>query len=163
MALSIRNIWAGAPPIVGATLDAAWVASKVGAVVLTAMVVIGNFAFGVYSVATGHTKVFELLGVIPDGAFMFLLSLLASLFITVPMSAMVALCTYPFLHKLLGTDRKIPGGIGFSIGALAWLCVWWNAPPGNLYFGSWISVVAIGGSAGCAGGLAFAERFRSRA
>jgi hypothetical protein len=31
-----------------------------------------------------------------------------------------------------------------------------------LYFGSWISVFAIGGVAGCAGGLAFAQYFSLR-
>ena len=157
MASSLRKIWVALPVIVRATLLAAWSASKVGAVSLAALFTIVNLAFGIYEVAEGHTKIAELPGVLVGGAVVFVLSLLFSIFITVPVSSVIATCVYPFLHTIRAADQRAFGVVGFLVGALVWLGMWWAGPTGNLYFGSWISLFVVGGLSGCAGGLAFAQ------
>jgi|SRR5262245_565287 len=160
MRSTFRRIWGQAPPIVRAILDAAWTASKIGALLLAILFTITNLAAGIYYVAAGHMRfLIELPGVIVSGLFILVLSLLFSFVVTVPISAAMAICTYPFLRTLRGADRRVFGGVGFCVGALVWLCLWWTGPPGNLYFGSWISVFGVGGLAGCAAGLAFARHF----
>jgi hypothetical protein len=161
MASSPRKIWVEAPPIVRATLDAAWAASKVGAISMATLLMIGGLALITYE--AGHARtLLELPAAIVGSAFVFALSLLFSFVITVPVSAAIATCAYPFLRTLQAPDRGVFGAVGFLIGALVWLCIWWNGPIGNLFFGSWISMFAIGGLAGCAGGLAFARHFPLR-
>jgi hypothetical protein len=162
MAWSPAKIWVATPPIVRATLYAAWVASKVGSISLAALFTVGNLALGVYEIAAGHAKILELPGVIVGGVLIFVLSLLFGLLIAVPLSAVVAACAYPFLRALQATDRKVFGAVGFLIGVFAWLGIFWSGPAGSLYFGSWSSMFAIGRVAGCAGGLAFARRFPLR-
>jgi len=156
MPSNLRMIWVEAPPIVRATLDAAWSASKVGAISLATLLTIANLAFGTYDVAKGNMNILELPGVMVGGAFIFVLSLLFGLVVAVPMSGAIATCAYPFLRILQAPGRQVFGVVGLSVGALG---MFWNGPTGNLYFGSWISVFAIGGLAGRAGGLAFAEHF----
>src|SRR5262249_19799797 len=112
---------------------------------------------GVYEVAAGHLRILALLEVPLGGAVVFVLSLLFSFVITVPVSFVVATCTYPFLHRLRPIDRIAFGTAGFLVGLLVWFGVWWDGPPGNLFFGSWISLFLVGGPAGYAGGLAFAR------
>src|SRR5262249_22330035 len=105
----------------------------------------------------------ELLMVPVMGPVLFVLVLLFSFLITIPVSFIVAMCAYPFLRWLQGVDRNAFGIAGFLAGSLVWLC--WRglgADPGNLVFGSWISVFVIGGLAGYAGGLAFARNLPRR-
>src|SRR5262245_11174784 len=142
---TFRRAWGQAPPMVRATLDAAWTASKIGAFLLAILFTITNLAAGIYFVAAGQTRILELPGVIVGGAMILVLSLLFSFVVTLPVSAVIAICTYPFLPTLLSADRRVFGAVGFCVGALVWLCLWWSAPPGNLYFGSWISVFGVGG------------------
>ena len=122
---------------------------------------------GAYGAATGRMHILDLLLVLlmapVDGAFLLVLSFLISFLITVPVSFIVAMCAYPFLRGLQGVGRKAFGVAGFLVGSLVWLGVWWPVPQdSNLFFGSWISVLAIGGSAGCAGGLAFSRNLPRR-
>jgi hypothetical protein len=159
MASVLQKIRVEVSPIMGATLDAAWTASKAGAISFAVVFTIANLAFGLSAFAAGHMKMLDLLGVVAGGIFILLLSLLFSLVITVPVSAIVATCAYPFLRNLRVPDRRVFGAVGFVVGALVWLCAWWNGPPGNLYFGSWFSIFAIGGLAGGVGGLTFARHF----
>lgn len=159
MVSSFRRIWGGSPVIVRATLLAAWSASKVGAISLTALFATANLAFGMYGIAKGHLKIGELPGLVIGGAAVFAFSLLFSFAITVPVSSVIAACAYPFLRTLRAADQRVFGVVGFLIGALIWLGLWWTGPTGNLYFGSWISVFVIGGVSGCAGGIAFAQQF----
>ena len=158
MASSLRKNWIASPAIVRATLLAAWSASKVGAISLACFFTIANLAFGLYEVAEGRAKMAELPVVILGGAVVFVLSLLFSVVITIPVSSVVATCTYPFLQTIRAADQRAFGVVGFSVGALVWLGMWWTGPTGNLYFGSWISCFLVGGLAGCAGGLAFAQQ-----
>jgi hypothetical protein len=158
MASSLRKIWVALPVIVRATLFAAWSASKVGAISLATLFTIVNLAFGMYQVAEGHTKIAELPGVVVGGAVVFVLSLLFSIVITVPVSSVIATCAYPLLHIIRAADQRAFGVVGFLVGALVWLGMWWAGPTGNLYFGSWISLFVVGGLSGCAGGLAFAQQ-----
>jgi hypothetical protein len=160
MASSLRTIWVAVPVIARAALHAAWAASKVGAISLATLFTIANLAFGIYAVAGGHMKILELPGVIVGGAALFLLSLF-SFIITVPASSVMAVCAYPFLRTLDAADKRAFGIVGFLVGVLVWSALWWNAPTGNLYFGSWISFFVVGGPAGCAGGLAFARHLPS--
>ena len=157
MISSVRSIWVAMPAIVRATLHAAWAASKVGAISLAALFTIANLAFGIYGAAAGHINVLELPGVIVGGAVIFVLALLFSFVITVPVGSIVAACAYPFLRTLRAADPIVFGIVGFLVGVLVWSGMWWNAPTSNLYFGSWISFVLVAGPSGCAGGLAFAR------
>jgi hypothetical protein len=140
-----------------AALHAAWASSKVGAISLATLFMIANLAFGIYAVAVGQMKILELPGVIVGGAALFLLSLLFSFIITIPVSSVMVACAYPFLRTLRAVDRRVFGVVGFLVGVLVWSILVWNAPTWNLYFGSWISLFLIGGPAGCAGSLAFAR------
>jgi hypothetical protein len=158
MSSSFRKIWVASPVIVRATLLAAWSASKVGAVSLATLFTVVNLAFGIYEIAEGHMKIAELPGVVVGGAAVLVLSFLFSIVITVPVSSVIATCVYPFLHIIRDTDQRAFGVIGFLVGALVWLGMWWTGPIGNLYFGSLISLFVVGGLAGCAGGLAFAQQ-----
>jgi hypothetical protein len=158
MGSSLRKIWVALPVIVRATLLAAWSASKVGAISLAVLFTIANLAFGIYEVAEGHAKIAELPWVVAGGAVVFVLSLLFSIVITVPVSSVIATCAYPFLHTIRAADQRAFGVVGFLVGALVWLGMWWAGPTGNLYFGSWISLFVVGGLSGCAGGLAFAQQ-----
>jgi len=158
MASIFRKIWVAVPVIVRATLFAAWSASKIGALSLAALFTIVSLAFGIYEVAEGHTKIAELLGVAVGGAVVFVLSLLFSIMITVPVSSVIATCAYPFLNTVRAADQRAFGVVGFLVGALVWLGMWWTGPTGNLYFGSWTSVFVVGGLSGWAGGLAFAQQ-----
>ena len=97
---SVRSIWVAMPAIVRATLHAAWAASKVGAISLAALFIIVNLAFGIYEAAAGHMKILELPGIIVGAAAIFVLALLFSFVITVPVSSIVATCAYPFLRTL---------------------------------------------------------------
>lgn len=161
MASSLRNIFSAAPVIVRAPLAGAWSASKVGAISLTTVFTIANFSFGVYEVAETHLHIIDLLlGVVVGGALIFVFSLLLSILITVPVSSVIAMCAYPFLRIVRAADNWTFGIAGFLVGAIVWSVIWWNGPPGNLYFGSWMSVFVIGGLAGCAGGFGFAEQLR---
>jgi hypothetical protein len=158
MASSLRKIWVALPVIVRATLFAAWSASKVGAISLAALFTIVSLAFGIYEVVQGYTKIAELPGVVVGGAVVFVLSLLFSIIITVLVSSVIATCAYPFLNTIRAADQRTFGVVGFLVGALVWLGMWWTGPTGNLYFGYWISVFVVGGLSGCAGGLAFAQQ-----
>src|SRR5262249_20759065 len=151
------NIWITVSPIARAALHTAWAASKVGAISLATFFTIANFGVGLYEVAAGHLKILGLLEIALGGAAVLVLSLLFSFVITIPVSFMVATCAYPFLHRLRTVDRIAFGMAGFLVGLLVWLGVRWDGPPGNLYFGSWISLFVVGGLAGYAGGLAFAR------
>jgi hypothetical protein len=156
--MTLQKIWTALPPIVRATLHAAWAASKVGAISMATFFTIVSLGYGAYGAATGHMHVLELLLVPVGGAALLVLSLLFSFLITVPVSFVVATCAYPFLRGLQGAGRKAFGIAGFLVGSLVWLG--WRgagANPGNLFFGSLISVFVIGGLAGSAGGLAFAR------
>ena len=108
----------------------------------------------------GTMRLLELPGVIISGIFILALSFLISFAVTVPVSAAVAVCAYPFLPALEGMHSSVFGIVGFCVGTLIWLWMWWVGPSGNLYFGSWISVFAVGGLAGCAAGFAFADTYR---
>ena len=160
MVSSLRKIWIASPVIVRAALLAALSASKVGAISLAGFFTIANLAFGIYEVVEGHAEIAVLPEVILGGAAVFVLSLLFSAVITVPVSSVIATCTYPFLHTIRAAGQKTFGVVGFSVGALVWLGMWWTGPTGNLYFGSWISCFVVGGLAGCAGGLAFAQQLQ---
>ena len=143
--------------IVRAAMSAAWAASKVGALALGALFTAVNLAFGAFHFAAGHVKILDLLAVPLGGVVVFVLSLAFSFAITVPVSLVVGMCSYPFLRGLRAMDRRAFGIVGFLVGLLVWLGAWWGAPPVNLYFGSWMSSFVIGGLTGCAGGLAFAR------
>jgi hypothetical protein len=165
--MRLQEIWTALPPTVRATLLAAWAASKVGAISMATLFTVAVLGGTVYGAATGHVKILELpllLLMVPvSGAFLLVLSLLFSFLITVPVSFIVATCAYPFLRGLQGCGRNAFGIAGFLVGALVWLG--WRgvgADPGNVFFGSWISVVVIGGPAGYAGGLAFARNLSRR-
>jgi hypothetical protein len=158
----LRTKWAEAPPIVRATLCAAWIGSKIGAISLATLFTITNLGAGAYYVAAGKMQLLELPGVIISGIFILVLSFLVSLAVTVPVSAAVAVCAYPFLRILEGMHASVFGIVGICVGTLVWLWMWWAGPPGNLYFGSWISVFAIGGLAACAAGFAFARQLLRR-
>jgi hypothetical protein len=155
------GIWDAAPAIVRAALPAAWASSKIGAVCLVVFFMITNLAFAIHEVAGGRMKILESSGIIFGGVILLVASLPFSLCITVPVSALLAACAYPFLNTLRGTDPRVFGIVGFLIGACVWLALFWNYPTGNLYFGSWISFFVVGGPAGCAGGLAFARHLSS--
>jgi hypothetical protein len=157
MASTLQRIWLGAPAIVRAASYAAWSASKVGAISFATVFTIANLAFGVYAIAGGHMKILELPAIMVGGAAVFVLSLLFSFMITVPVSFVIAMCAYPFIRPLRAVDQWIFGAVGFLVGLLIWSGMVWNGPTGNLYFGSWISVLVIGGPSGYAGGLAFAR------
>jgi hypothetical protein len=165
--MALQEIWTALQLIVRATLRAAWAASKVGATSLATLYTVAILGGAAYGAATGHVKILELplllLMVPAGGAVLLVLSLLFSFLITVPVSFIVATCAYPFLRWLQRGDRKAFGIAGFLVGSLVWLC-WrgFGADPGNLFFGSWISVFAIGGLAGYAGGLAFARNLPRR-
>jgi hypothetical protein len=131
------------------------------------MFTIGNLAVGVGLIATGHVKfVLELPAIIVSavmgGAFWFIVSLAISLVITLPVTSVVVLCAFPFLRTFQAVGQRASGVIGFVVGALVWASLWWGYPPGNIYFGSWMSWFIIGGLAGCAGGLAFARHLPQR-
>ena len=161
--MTLQEIWTALQPIVRATLQTAWAASKVGAISMATFFTVGSLGYGAYAAATGHMHVLELLLAPVGGAALLVLSLLFSFLITVPVSLIVATCAYPFLRWLQGVDRNAFGIAGFLIGSLVWLS--WRglgADPGNLFFGSWISVFVIGGVAGYAGGLAFARNLPRR-
>ena len=143
-------------------MRAAWSASAVGATSLATLFTLANLAFGIYEVAGGHAKLLELPGVFVGGAVIFVLSLLFSFAITVPVSLVMTALAYPFLDTIRVADRRTFGFVGFLVGALIWLGLWWTGPTGNLYFGSWISVFAIGGLSGCLGGLAFSQQLNRR-
>jgi hypothetical protein len=128
---SKSSVWGQAPPIVRGTLDAAWTASKIAAFLLAILFTITNLAAGIYYVAAGHMRILELPGVFVGGVSILVLSLLFSFVVTVPVSAAIAICTYPFLRTLRGADRRVFGAVGFCVGALVWLWLWWNGPPGN--------------------------------
>jgi hypothetical protein len=51
----LRTKWAEAPPIVRATLHAAWIGSKIGAISLATLFTITNLGAGAYYVAIGKT------------------------------------------------------------------------------------------------------------
>lgn len=68
---------------------------------------IANLAFGIYAVAVGQMKILELPGVIVGGAALFLLSLLFSFIITIPVSSVMVACAYPFLRTLRAVDRRV--------------------------------------------------------
>lgn len=110
----------------------------------------------------GKMQVLELPGVIISGIFILVLSLLFSFVVTVPVSAAVAACAYPFLGTLEGMHVSVFGIVGFCVGTLVWLWMWWAGPSGNLYFGSWISVLAVGGLAGCTAGFVFSRQLSRR-
>jgi hypothetical protein len=152
-----------AAPVALAVLHAAWAASVIGALAFASMFTISTLAVGVYLMATGHMKsILELLaiivGAVVGGAFWFVVSLAFSLVITLPVTFVVVLCAFPFLPTLQAAGRRAFGVAGFLVGALVWAGLWWGSPPGNIYFGSWMSSFIIGGPAGCAGGLALARR-----
>ena len=168
-AMTLQEIWTALPPIMRATLRAAWAASKVGAISMATLFTVAQLGMGAYGAATGHVKILELpllLLMVPvGGAVLLVLSLLFSFLITVPVSLIVATCAYPFLRWLQGAGRKAFGIAGFLVGSLVWLGMWRGVAPyqeGNLFFGSWISVFVIGGLAGYAGGLAFARNLPRR-
>jgi hypothetical protein len=146
--------------ILRAAMFAAWEASKVGAISLATLFTAANIAFGAYYFASGHVSIWDLLTVPLGGAVVFALSLPFSFAITMPVSVSVGMCSYPFLRGLGAVNRRAFAIAGFLVGSLVWLGAWWNGPPGNLYFGFWISSFVIGGPAGCAGGLAFAQHLR---
>jgi hypothetical protein len=52
----LRTIWAEAPPIVRATLHAAWIGSKIGAISLATLFTIANLGAGAYDVAAGKMQ-----------------------------------------------------------------------------------------------------------
>jgi hypothetical protein len=156
--MTLQKIWTALPPIARATVHAAWAASKVGAISMATLFTIASLGVGAYEAAAGHMHIPELLLVPVGGAALLVLSLIVSFLITVPVSFIVAICAHPFLRRLQGGGRKAFGIAGFLVGSLVWLG--WRsvgADPGNLYFGSLISVFVIGGLAGYAGGLAFAR------
>ncbi len=158
MTSSLRTIWLAVPVIVRAALHAAGAASMVGAIALAILFTVVNLAFGAYEFFEGHVKLLQLPGVVVGGAALFVLSLLFSLVITVPVSSVIASCAYPFLRTLRAIDQRAFGVAGFLVGVLVWFGIWWNGPAGNIYFGSpWISPWLVGGPAGYAGGLAFAR------
>ena len=143
-------------------MRAAWSASAVGAASLATLFTFANLAFGIYEVVDGHSKIADLPRVVVGGAGVFVLSLLFSFAITVPVSLVMTAFAYPFLDTIRTADRKTFGFVGFLVGTLIWLGLWWTGPTGNLYFGSWISVFAIGGLSGCVGGLAFSQQLHPR-
>jgi hypothetical protein len=147
---------------VRAIMLAAWSASAVGAASLATLFTVVSLAFGIYEVAEGHTKIAELPGVVVGGAAVFVLSLLFSFAITIPVTLVVGACAYPFLNTIRTTDQRVFGVVGFLVGTLVWLGLWWTGPAGNLYFGSWISVFVVGGLSGCAGGLAFFKQLHRK-
>ena len=164
--MTLQEIWTALRTFVRATLRSAWAASEFGAIAMATLFTIGGLGWGTYEAAAGHTQILMLLMMLLylplSGAFLFVLALLFSFPITVPVSFIVALCAYPFLRRLQGSGRKTPGFAGFLVGSLVWLGLWWGVPRENLLFGSWISALAIGGIAGCAGGLAFARNLTRR-
>jgi hypothetical protein len=152
-----------AAPVARAALHAAWAASVIGALAFASMFTISNLSYGVYLIATGHVGfMLDLPAIIVGRAFWFVVSLAFSLVITLPVTSAVVLCAFPFLHTLQAAGRRVFGVVGFLVGALVWAGLWWGSPPGNIYFGSWMSWFIIGGLAGCAGGLAFARRLPQR-
>jgi hypothetical protein len=163
--MTLQEIWTALQFIVRAALRAAWAASKVGAISMAIMFTIVMLGAGAYLTATGPDPgpmrilghILELLLIPVGGAALFVLALLFSFPITVPVSFIVATCAYPFLRRFQGSGRKAFGIAGFLVGSLVWFGVWWGVPRENLFFGSWISALAIGGLAGYAGGLAFAR------
>src|SRR5262245_8681035 len=157
---TFRTTCPGLPRLVRAALHAAWTASAAGAISLAALFTIGNLAWGFH--AAGHPGMPELLAIIAGGASMLVLAFIGSFLVTVTASAVLAACAYPFVRTLRASNPRAFGAAGFCLGALVWLCMWWNGPPGNLYFGSWISVFAVGGLTGWAGGLAFGRHFPPR-
>jgi hypothetical protein len=116
VASSPRKIWAALPAIVRATLHAAWAASKVGAISFAALFTICNLALGIYEAAAGLMKILELLGGIVGGAAIFVLALLFSFVITVPVSSIVAACAYPFLRTQRTANPIVFGIVGFVVG-----------------------------------------------
>ena len=116
MVSSARRIWLAAPPIVRAALHAAWAASKVDAISLASLFTIVNLAFGTYEVAEEHLRILELPGIVVDGTVIFVLSLLFSFVITVPVSSVIATCAYPLLRTLGAADQRASGIVGFLVG-----------------------------------------------
>jgi hypothetical protein len=76
---------------------AAWAASKVGAISLATLFTVANIAFGAYYYPSGHVSIWDLLSVPLGGAIVFVLSFVISFAVTVPVSLVVAMCSYPFL------------------------------------------------------------------
>jgi hypothetical protein len=119
--MTLQEIWTAQPPIVTATLHAAWAASKVGAISMATLFTIASLGVGAYGAATDHMHVLELLLVPVGSAALLVLSLIFSFLITVPVSVIVAMCVYPFLRGLRGGGRKAFGIAGFLVGSLVWL------------------------------------------
>jgi len=128
-----------------------------GAIALVTFFTAASLFVGAYQVAVGRMNILELLFIPPGGTFIFLLSLVFSFAITVPVSFVIAICAFPFLGTLQAAGERAFAVIGLVVGVFVWPGIWWNAPAGNIYFGSWISSFIVGSSAGCAGGLAFAR------
>jgi hypothetical protein len=127
------------------------------------MFTIINLAVAVYLIATGQVKfALDLPVIIVGGVFWFVVSLAFSMVITLPVTSIFVLCAFPFLRTLQAIGQRVFGVAGFLVGALVWAGLWWGVPPGNIYFGSWMSWFIIGGCAGCAGGLAFARHLPQR-
>jgi hypothetical protein len=160
--MTLRKIWTALPPIIRATLCAAWAASKVGAISFATLFTIALLGVGTYEAAAGHFNILELLMVPVMGPVLFVLVLLFSFLITIPVSFIVVTFAYPFLRELQGGGPKAFGIAGFLVGSLAWLGWRGVGAQDNLFFGSWISVFVIGGLAGYAGGLAFARNLPRR-
>ena len=146
------------PAMVRTALHAAGAASIIGAACLAILFTILNLAFGLHEVLQGHLKLLELPAVFLGGAVIFVLALFFGFVIAVPVTSVIAACTFPFPRILRAADRRTFGIVGFLIGVLVWFGLVRNGPTGNLYFGSaWISPWLVGGPAGLAGGLAFAR------
>jgi hypothetical protein len=161
--VTLQEIWTALHAIVRAALHAAWAASKVGAIAMATLFTVLNLGIIMHEAAAGHLGIQVLLVVPLGGAALFVLALLFSFPITVPVTFIVTMCAYPFLRRLRGGGRKTYGIAGFLVGSLVWLGLWWSVPQDeSLIFGSWISALAIGGLAGCAGGLAFARNLPRR-
>ena len=111
-----------------ATLHAAWTGSKIGAISLATLFTITNLGAGAYYVAAGKAQLLELPGVIISGIFILVLALLFSFVVTVPISAAVAACAYPFLRSLEDVHTGLFGIVGFCEGTLVWLWMWWAGP-----------------------------------
>src|SRR5215216_2836331 len=103
---------------VRAMMLAAWSASAVGAASLATLFTLANLTFGIYKVAEGHTKIADLPGVVLGGAAIFVLTLLFSFAITVPVSLVMGACAYPFLNTIRTVDHWAFGVVGFVVGAL---------------------------------------------
>jgi hypothetical protein len=152
----------GAAPAVRAVLHAAWVAALAGAIALAALftvTMLPTLEYSVVHMSFWHSPVAspaEINAIVASiAARTFVASLIFSLVIAAPVSAVVVLCAYPFLHELRTAGGTVSGIVRSLTGALVWADLWWIAP--NINFGSWMSWFIVGGLAGCAGGLAFAR------